>query len=187
MALSFPTDIKVPIQNWKTGGRYYVIRAGDALNTGAHLTEITNICNQPEVYRRIFEAPFQGKPYPIEKAVGFLQWAEEGWKNATHFVFLATTEAGEIAAACDIKSNDPEWAEMGYWAGEHHSGIMTNTVGTVCQLAAQAGFNTLFARVEKSNRRSANVLLRSGFQADKEKTLADEKHDWFVYRVLSIH
>jgi hypothetical protein len=52
---------------------------------------------------------------------------------------------------------------------------------------AGAGFNTLFARTEKSNQRSANVLLRSRFQADTEKTLADEKHDWFVYNILRIN
>ncbi len=176
---TFPNNIKTPVENWKTGSRYYVVRAGDAWNTPEHQREIVDICNQPAVYR-LFHDALEGKPYLMEKASGFLQWAEEGWKNQTHFVFFAVTEAGAIAAACDIKTNDLDGGEVGYWLGEQHSGIMTNTVSVVCDLAWQAGYKSLFARVLKSNWRSANVLERSGFVKDTAKSLADDKLDWFT-------
>lgn len=116
----------------------------------------------------------------MEKASGFLHWAEEGWKNQTHFVFFAVTEDGAIAAACDIKTNNLDGGEVGYWSGEQHSGIMTNTVCVVSDLAWQAGYKSLFARVLKKNWRSANVLERAGFVKDTTKSLADEKTDWFI-------
>ena len=108
------------------------------------------------------------------------RWAAAGWRDNTHFVFAALDAQGQVAAACDIKSNDPSWAEIGYWSSRRHRGVMTNIVLEVSRQARQAGFTTLFARTRRGNTRSVGVLHRAGFIADGDRSAADDAYDWFT-------
>jgi len=160
--MRFRGPINVRIVNYLTKRPYYLVRACE-LEIGAGIIEqITSICNEPDVYDWLFRKPLSGKPYPEEKARQWLEWARAGWTADSHFIFAVVGEAKEIAAACQIKSND-EVAEIGYWASRLHRGVMTNAVGAMCLLAANAGFRALYAYTDEGNTRSESVVGRVGF------------------------
>lgn len=54
-------------------------------------------------------------------------------------------------------------AEIGYWARASSSGIMTNTVLELCELAKEAGYQRLLALVAPENEKSIRVTMRAGF------------------------
>jgi RimJ/RimL family protein N-acetyltransferase len=161
--VQFDPPASCAISNFLTGSPYYVVRGDRLTVTSLRLEEITAICNEPEVYNWLFREPFDGKLYTPANASEFVEWYSTGWREGSYFVFFVTTGGGQVAAACDIKSNDSDGAEIGYWASAHHRGVMTNAVVQVCTLACQAGFRSLSARTKKPNERSARVLTRAGF------------------------
>jgi RimJ/RimL family protein N-acetyltransferase len=172
------------IVNFLTGLPYCMIRA-DRLNVTSQLIdEITRICNEPEVYRWIFRDILDGKPYPPSKASEFVEWYSKGWREGSWFVFFVTTDGGQVAAACDIKSNEADGAEIGYWASDNYRGVMTNAVVQLCTVARQAGFKSLIARIKKSNQRSARVLTRSGFVLEPGID-GDSSHDRFRLNLIA--
>lgn len=123
---------------------------------------IVLICNEPPIYDLLFAERCAGKPYALADAERFLAWAERGWCDGTHFVYLIRGEGGGTAGAVDIKSANLPSAEIGYWLGARHSGVMTNAVRALCELAQIAGYAELFELVRQTNLRSANVLARAG-------------------------
>lgn len=159
----FDPPARCAIVNFLTGLTYHVVRADRLTVTSQRLEEITAICNEPEVYNWLFRESFGGRPYIRSDASAFVEWSSAGWRERSYFVFLVIAAGGQVAAACDIKSNDADGAEIGYWASAGHRGVMTNAVAQVCALASQGGFRSLNARVKKANKRSARVLTRAGF------------------------
>ena len=179
-AICFPAPTETPIKN-ALDGRPYALRRADALEpTAARLEQIAAVCNEPDPYGWLFKETLGGRAYTAEDAAGWLTWAAAGWRDNTHFVFAALDAQGQVAAACDIKSNDPSWAEIGYWSSRRHRGVMTNIVLEVSRQARQAGFTTLFARTRRGNTRSVGVLHRAGFIADGDRSAADDAYDWFT-------
>jgi len=171
--VAFPDGLRIPIASHLNGRRYFVVRCDHVEPTVDRLAEIVSICNEPEVYGWLFREVLGGLVYPPEKARGWLSWAADGWRANSHFCFAVTDESGGIVAACDIKSSDPDGAEIGYWASALHRGVMTNAVDAMCRAARQAGFRSLMAWVRHGNIRSLAVLARVGFRPDvarREKT-----------------
>jgi RimJ/RimL family protein N-acetyltransferase len=178
--ISFPSEIRIPVSNHLTGRRYDLVRAADLVADAETLACITGICNEPEVYDWLFLAPLGGKPYREEKARQWIERSKEGWQKGSHFVFAVIDEDGKVAAACDIKSNEPV-AEIGYWASQQHRGVMTNAVSAMCLLAAGAGFRELYGRTRRGNVRSEAVLERAGF----ERTIGrSDDFEWFTLKLV---
>lgn len=125
---------------------------------------ITEICNQPPVYDFLFREKFNGRKYEYKDAEGFVKWAQEGWKNKAHFVFLIRNKKGEIVGCCDIKSPNLESAEIGYWSSDKSSGIMTNAVRVLLDVAKKTGYKSLFGLVDPKNDKSSGVLNRNNFK-----------------------
>lgn len=125
--------------------------------------EIVAICNEPLIYNRLFRERMQGQPYNLENSKYFLSWAQEGWRTNGWFVFLVLDPLGHIVGAIDIKSNNTDDAEIGYWASSKCRGIMTNTVIALCESARTAGFRRLYAMVVPDNAQSIGVVTRAGF------------------------
>jgi RimJ/RimL family protein N-acetyltransferase len=130
----------------------------------ADLERIVEICNQELVYNMLFAEKMAGKPYSLDKAQSFVSWAELGWKDKTHFVFIIRDGRGQIAAAMDIKSPDLDNAEIGYWASADSPGYITNAVAELLKIAASVGYHRLIALTKPENSKSAGVLQRNGFQ-----------------------
>lgn len=127
-------------------------------------SEIAERCNERLIYEMLFARMMNGRSYSEQDAEGFMSWAREGWSKATHFVFLLLAPDGKVAGAIDIKSTNVASAEIGYWLGREHSGVMTNAVSAVVEIAAGAGYRKLHAWVQDSNARSIAVLKRAGFR-----------------------
>ena len=142
---------------------YDLVRASDVNCDLSNHERIAAICNEPEVYEWLFRDLFAGRPYEEANARDWLQWSRDGWSSGTHYVFAVIDDDEGIAAACDIKSREPN-AEIGYWASQRHRGVMTNAVKAMCALAREAGFRELFARTKEKNLRSQAVLERAGFE-----------------------
>lgn len=146
-------------QSPKTG-RDYLIHQGSCLPPHLnHVEKLTTICNQADIYQ-LFKK-LEGRPYSNEDALSFLKWIDEGWANQTHFVFLVTSSGGEIVAALDIKSENLEAAEIGYWCDQDHRGITSTAVLIMVEWAKEQGYQSLFAK--PINVRSACLLDRAGF------------------------
>ncbi len=152
------------------------IRFADLEATEEFLESIVAICNEKTIYDWLFVQRLQGAPYPKEDAIFFKEWGTRGWKESTHFLFIATDRNGH-AAACDMKSSDLNGAEIGYWASHRHRGIMTNAVRGMVAAGFDAKFRRFYAQVKKGNAGSVGVLTRVGFTETDE--FADEIYDSF--------
>ncbi len=128
------------------------------------------------MYDLLFAERFQGRAYTPEDAAGFLRWGAAGWLAGTHFLFLITTAAGKIVGAADIKSPDLARAEVGYWMNAEHPGVMTNAVMKLCQIAQQAGYQSLVALTKAHNLKSAAVLECAGFTYAAECTRNEQPY-----------
>jgi RimJ/RimL family protein N-acetyltransferase len=145
----------------------------------ASLDRVAAICNEPTVYETLFAERLGGRPYSEEDADSFLSWADVGWAIGTHFVYLLIDESARIAGAIDIKSPTLESGEIGYWLSADDSGLMTNSVLTLCDIARDAGFRGLHALVRPHNERSARVLERAGF--DRTDDVERDGHRYHCY------
>lgn len=160
---------KVEISNALNGETYLLCPFHQIDATPQTLKTIASICNEPLVYRWCFRKLCEGQPYPTEMASDWLKLSTEGWKNDTHYVYVVTDSAGQIAAACDIKSSNLDRAEVGYWSSAYHRGIMMNSVRAMIQLADEAGFRVLFADIHPENERSLAVIQRCDFDKVQRK------------------
>lgn len=179
--LEFPK--KTSVDNYLSGRIYNLVSASEIENSKNNAEQITEICNQPTIYNYLFLPILEGKAYPLEKAEDFINWAQEGWAKQSHFVFLLISEAGSIVGCLDIKSNDLNCAEIGYWCSERHPGLMTNSVKALCEMAETVGFKKLRADVLKGNTKSTNVLIRAGFQFLEVESSQHKTHNLY-YKTL---
>ena len=75
----------------------------------------------------------------------------------------------------DLKSNNINLCEIGYWFSEKHPGVATNAVGALLKIAKAAGFKKLFAQTKEGNDKSVNVLVRNDFVEDLSYLKPDSK------------
>jgi RimJ/RimL family protein N-acetyltransferase len=153
-----------PVDNHRDGRHYELTPVSLVVADELAVRDIVAACNEPQIYRILFESLLGGRPYGEDDAWRFLEWGEEGWSQGSRFAYVLADEAGAIVGAIDIKSADLESAEIGYWLSAAHTGAMTNTVCALCELARRAGYHALHALVLPGNTRSAAVLLRAGFE-----------------------
>ena len=171
------------IENFKTHetGKLFPLCADFCL-TDDDFRQISEICHQPSVYE-LFKERLQGKEYTISDAKGFYDWANSGWNEDKFFVFLIRDSNGKICCAVDIKSNNLDGAEIGYWASEDSPGFITNAVEKLCEFGKEKGFKMLYGLTVPQNLKSQNVLMRAGF---KNCGKVQEKKEYFRFeKVLS--
>jgi RimJ/RimL family protein N-acetyltransferase len=160
---------KKSIINHLTGAIYHIFSCDESfVLTYEDIQRIVEVCNQEAIYNLLFKERLGGKAYELENAEGFISWAKEGWNTRGYFVFLVRDENERIVGALDIKSANIESAEIGYWASADSPGFMTNAVRELVLVAKEMGYKQLYAFVKPSNSRSANVLIRAGFQYSGE-------------------
>ena len=154
--------------NAKNGAQYALTRADQVPANGGSIQRLVSVCNEPEIYDFLFRTLLKGAPYSAPNAQYFLEKAAQGWREKSHFIFVALDSNQEICGAMDIKSSDRKRGEIGYWASRDHAGIASPGVGVLCGIAAEAGFESLFAYVKTTNPKSAAVLERNGFLKEPE-------------------
>lgn len=146
-------------------GRQYQLRAFDLLSPSeTQMQQIATLCNEDVIYQWLFNERLSGKPYSVECALQWWNWAVDGWNKNTHFVFGILDAAGNLVGSCDIKNADPNSAEIGYWAGSAERGIVTNSIIRMLSIGKEAGFRRYIASIHKNNAKSQAVAIRAGFQ-----------------------
>ena len=158
------------IQNYINKSTYHLVPVSEIVESDEVYNAIANICNEPVIYNFLFKNSLNGVRYSLENSKNFIGWAQSGWKEKSHFVFLLLSEIKEIVGSIDIKSNSTTNPEIGYWCSQSHSGLMTNTVLELAKLAVKNGILNFKALVTKNNIRSENVLIRSGFTKDVDES-----------------
>jgi RimJ/RimL family protein N-acetyltransferase len=149
----------------------------DTINT------IVDICNEPLIYNRLFKDMCQDQPYSKTNNIRFFNWAHEGWSKNAWFVFHVKDANGKTCACIDIKSNDLNHGEVGYWASASSSGIMTNALLELCTLAHEVGYQRLYLLIAPDNTKSLGVARRAEFTAIGEET-HNNKHYLRFEKVL---
>lgn len=127
------------------------------------LKRIVELCNQKAIYDFLFKSKLKGKAYEIKNAKGFVKWASSAWDDQTSFPFIIRTADSQIIGAIDIKSNNKEYAEVGYWMDTNSKGYMTNALVELTGFAMRKGFKKLFADALPNNVASQGVLTRAQF------------------------
>ena len=159
-------DLKVPvIIEFEALDRKYTLRSLDESRkiTRGDIHDIVNSCNEELIYRFLFRNGLRGKPYSQKDAIEFIKWANKGWRDGIHFVFLIQDSENNIIGCIDISTDDIEHAAIGYWKTSRVKGIMTDVLKCLIKLAREAGYLNLYAMVEPVNFRSSNLLKRVGF------------------------
>lgn len=164
LALGWPQTV----QNAKTGEVYGVVPNCHEFQRPGDDTVVARLCNETAIYDFLFRARLGGQPYPLEYARGFFDWADQGWWSSLYFVFLVRNGEGAPVACMDLKECNLERSEIGYWCSAAVSGLMTNAVALLVDVAGRVGFRNLTAVTLADNHRSQSVLLRTGFQEDGE-------------------
>ncbi|MBT5095134.1 MAG: GNAT family N-acetyltransferase [Halobacteriovoraceae bacterium] len=168
MQPDFPQNFKIPVTNFKNKNPYYLVSINSIDASNTIIEAIANICNESLIYDWLFKENLKGQPYLPKKAIEFLNWGSNGWLKNEYFVFLLLDSEGSPVGAMDIKSADLAAGEVGYWCSSKHSGLTSNALKCLCQLAGTAGFKTVFAQTKAGNERSEKVLTRCGFQLNQD-------------------
>ncbi|PIY18065.1 hypothetical protein COZ14_01225 [Candidatus Dojkabacteria bacterium CG_4_10_14_3_um_filter_Dojkabacteria_WS6_41_9] len=142
--------------------------------TDGDISRIVSICNQKPIYNFLFAKRLKGEPYMDNSATGFIEWARTGWETGKYFVFLARDNEGKIVGAVDIKSDNVDGAEVGYWMDENSPGYMSNTVRGLVEHSRDVGFKKLIAFTLPNNDKSQRVLLRAGFNHIGQEAHVDD-------------
>lgn len=170
-----------PIKNC-INGRVYEIKRIDKINISSdQLRRIESICNEPLVFQTLFSELFPDGVYPLSSAQDWITWGRSGWEQESHFVFAVLDSDGLVVAACDIKSNNKDLSEIGYWSSIKHRGIMTDSVQSILDLAHKAGFKEFYAEVHEDNTKSQAVLHRLGF-IKSDTVASQENHQTYKKR-----
>jgi len=157
---------RIEFKNWLSGKINYLVRADRVDGSSEQVRQIAGICNQKEVYSLLFRENLKGEVYSESKAIEFLEWANEGWKKQSYFVFFILDNQRNILGCMDIKSTELTCAEIGYWASNSQKGNITNALLELVRMASEVGYKKLVAYVEKDNANSLRVLSRASFAKD---------------------
>lgn len=177
----FNVPIRASIERFPSGEVYKLQSADDSVAfTDEDYQRIAQICSEPLIYNMLFHDLFEGRPYNIQDAEKFTKIAQDGWRTGKTFIFFIRNPQNQIVACTDIKTNDIEAGEVGYWCSQESPGIMTNAVFALTDLAKNAGYKSLFGLTKAENEKSQNVLTRAGFVKDSEIEKNDKHYFKFT-------
>ena len=152
------------VQRYSSSEVYFLQSLDDSLKiSGWDLSTIVKSCNEPLIYKYLFKDSLNGEPYTIEDARNFIRWANLGWKERRYFVFIIINPGGKIVGCIELSSAILTESAIGYWITSTVSGVMTNVLSCLIDIAREAGYRKLSARVEPDNVRSSRLLERLDF------------------------
>jgi RimJ/RimL family protein N-acetyltransferase len=159
-------DLTAPvIREFEAFEGKYTLRSLDESRpiTQNDIDDIVRACNEGLTYRFLFRSWLGGREYSEKDAIEFVKWANKGWHEGIHFVFLIQDSTGRIIGCIEISSDDIQQAPIGYWKTSRVKGIMNSVIKCLIEIARDAGYLNLYAMVEPLNTRSSNLLKRTGF------------------------
>lgn len=141
--------------------------------------DIYNCCTEKLIYEVLFKDMYPDG-YTLENAKGFIQYSNQGWAEKTHFIFgIFDTDNNSLVGAIDIKSANLDCAEVGYWLSTNYSGLMTNALKAIVDIARKNNYKSLEIFTELTNQKSENVVKRAGFEYIEEvlvKEIPNKRH-----------
>ncbi len=173
---------KTSIVQYPTGIVYQFFPLSDFKADKTTADDIAKICNEPLIYNRLFKKLCKNEAYPAQKAAEFLKWAKTGFEDSTHFVFLIVSQSNQVVGAIDIKQNDLNAAEIGYWLSKEYAGLMTNAVIELVKQAKENGFKSLYGMCEIDNLKSQAVLERANFKKQGQRSRNNK--EYFKYSIF---
>ena len=141
------------------------------------IKQLIKICNEGVLYDALFKYRLRGGEYTQENALSFLNWFKEGWRKSSYFAFVIRDTEGILCGSCEIKTDNKEEAEIGYWVMDNCSGVMSNAVRHMISFAFELGYKKLTARVKEGNSRSTLLLSGLGFVLEKSYRRKDGIHE----------
>jgi len=152
------------VQRYCSNEMYFLQSLDDSLRiTISDLSTIVKRCNEPLIYKYLFNDPLDGRPYTIADARMFIEWANLGWKEHRYFVFLIKNPGRKIVGYVEISSDILTESAIGYWITSTVSGVMTNVLTCLIDITRAAGYRKLVALVEPDNIKSLRLLERVQF------------------------
>jgi RimJ/RimL family protein N-acetyltransferase len=152
------------VQRYSGNEIYFLQSLDDSLQmSSSDLLTIVERCNEPLIYKYLFQDYFNGKPYTLEDARVFVEWAQLGWREHRYFVFLIKDPGRKIVGYVELSSDILTETAIGYWITSAVSGVMTNMLSCLVDIARAAGYRKLSALVEPGNVRSTKLLERLHF------------------------
>lgn len=169
------------IQNFKTKQFFSLQPLTKQLpNQESLVQDIYACCTEEEIYNWLFQKIFP-EGYTLKNAVGFIEYGEKGWNEGTHFIYaiLSQDPVPKLVGAIDIKSSNLDEAEVGYWLSKDYSGLMTNALNQIIQLAKENQYKKLIAYTDDGNTSSEKVLKRANFKYTHDKVEDGELTHYF--------
>ncbi|MCA9382766.1 GNAT family N-acetyltransferase [Candidatus Dojkabacteria bacterium] len=159
----FSLPIRNSVTNYHTNQKAILTSIDSSFEiVESQLEDIVKICNQDGVYDWLFNVNLEGNAYTLEKAQSFADHCQKSWDEMSSFKFWLL-EDKRVVAALDIKSDNLESAEVGYWADANTPGYMTNALNELCNIASAAGYRSLYTLIRPANIASRNLAERAGF------------------------
>jgi len=172
------------IKNYITNESYHLVSADNSyIVTDNNLKELHDICNEPLIYKEIFQSNLHGKTYPIKKAQKYFDWSNEGWQTKSYFNFILLSPDNKICGNIDIKSNNLAAAEVGYFVSANHKGIITNAVKELISFAKSKKYKSLYAYTTPKNYRSQQVLKRCKFKEVNKHKYKKDDYSFFLLKL----
>lgn len=183
----FETPQQLQLVNYKTGEVCELRSIDSSLQiTDSQLNNIVKVCNEPLVFE-LLSKNLGISEYALENAKQFIEWAHEGWDKQEWFVFLIFNANNEVVGAIDIKSNNLDDAEVGFWLSQNASGIITMAISKLSELARFAGFKKLVALVDPKNEKSKAALTRANYKNTGDIKENDRDYTRFEYAMNELH
>lgn len=179
----FELPIKYKFHKHPTQEPAYITSANEGNVSSEDIKRVAEICSEPLIYETLFKELTNNKPYTKENAESFIKMAYDGWEKNEKFIFLIKNTENQVIGACDIKSNNIDSAEIGYWMSETEPGYMTNAVKALTQIAKEAGFKELYGLAKPNNEKSQKVLVRASFINVGQTTVKNKLYEKFVMKL----
>ncbi len=134
------------------------------------IPHIVRYAANPRIAARTLNLP---SPYTEKDAVYWINLANQGFKNGTHFIFAIRNKAGNdfiggIGLTLEQRFNR---AEVGYWLGEPfwNKGYVTEATGAVIRFGFESlGLNKITSSHFAQNPASGRVMQKNGMTREGE-------------------
>jgi len=127
------------------------------------LKRMAQICNEKEIYKRLFSYRLDDNPYTESDAKEFLLQARNDWKGKRQFIFLIYDDKNRISGLIDINTSE-NISRIGYWNSYENPGVMSKALDALSSVAKEAGFDELFATPNPDNIASQKALKNAGYK-----------------------
>jgi len=168
------------IERYPDGTLYSMQAIDDAFPiTDRIIEDVYRNCAFGPAWRDIFYALFPNGYHP-EHAREYLAKCQQGWREEKVFSYAIMSPAGDFAGTIDLKGNDPNETEVGYWCDPDHRGLMTNALNQLADTAAEAGYHKLTLYIADDNPASLGVARRCGFTHLGQRILPRWGPEWIL-------